>query len=380
MTTPQLTWDIGTAYDFFISLYTLHHPDEFGLRASWAAGVRSRLPQDTREFLQEVQTFMSWPIGWVYSLSAPKDAQTVLTTLAAIPAADRLTALTLHGMADSDYATVLHTISQRGQWQEDDFQTLLNMMMAEQGGKAPKQKKTHLKKYLNTFLTWWLQPEEFGQRYLAALQSYYEVFFAEDEKRIRPALQEAVTQAQELAQKLSIPALLEAISQGVQFEETPNTAELVLAPSFWSSPLLLYGPTTPERMLLVFGGRPSTASMVPGDVISDALFQALKALADPTRLRILRYLMAEPMTPAELARRLRLRAPTVVHHLHALRLARLVHLTISYDGRHYQARREAISETYTMLDAFLGIADTDKEKLANGRSSDPAKHATHDAG
>ena len=39
---PQLTWDIGTAYDFFMSLEVLHHPDDYGLRASWAAGVRSR--------------------------------------------------------------------------------------------------------------------------------------------------------------------------------------------------------------------------------------------------------------------------------------------------------------------------------------------------
>jgi DNA-binding transcriptional ArsR family regulator len=116
-------------------------------------------------------------------------------------------------------------------------------------------------------------------------------------------------------------------------------------------------------MLLVFGGRPATTSIVPGDLISDALFQALRALADPTRLRILRYLMSEPMTPAELARRLRLRAPTVVHHLHTLRLARLVYLTISHDGKRYQARREAINETYALLDAFLGIASTDpKEK------------------
>jgi DNA-binding transcriptional ArsR family regulator len=363
MTTSQIIWDIGTAYDLFISLYTLHHPDEFGLRGSWAAGVRSRLPNEEREFLQEVQTFISWPIGWIYDLPAPKDARTAINTLANLSAADRLATLSLHDITGSDFATILHTIAGRNQWQEAEAQTLLSMLIEEAGGNVSKKKQNHLKKYLDTFLQWWLRKEEFGELYLSALRSYYEVFFAEDEKRIRPVLEEAVARAKKLAEELPVPALLEAISQGVQFEETPNVAQLVLVPSFWSSPLLIYGPRTPERMLLVFGGRPATTSIVPGDLISDALFQALRALADPTRLRILRYLMSEPMTPAELARRLRLRAPTVVHHLHTLRLARLVYLTISHDGKRYQARREAINETYALLDAFLGIAGTDpKEK------------------
>ena len=69
-------------------------------------------------------------------------------------------------------------------------------------------------------------------------------------------------------------------------------------------------------------------SLVPGELVPDALYQPLKALADPTRLRILRYLSDEPLTPAALARRLRLRSPTVIHHLDALRLARLVILTL----------------------------------------------------
>ncbi|MEZ4589970.1 MAG: ArsR family transcriptional regulator [Chloroflexota bacterium] len=67
----------------------------------------------------------------------------------------------------------------------------------------------------------------------------------------------------------------------------------------------------------------------------------------------MRYLSEEPLTPAELARRLRLRPPTVIHHLDALRLARLVHVTLSANGRRYEARHEAINTVTTMLDSFL---------------------------
>lgn len=42
----KLYWDFGTAYDLFLSLHVLHEPDIFGLKASWAAGVRSRIPSE----------------------------------------------------------------------------------------------------------------------------------------------------------------------------------------------------------------------------------------------------------------------------------------------------------------------------------------------
>ena len=41
MRTPTLLWDIGTAYDMFISLDVLHNPDKFGLRGAWAAASPS---------------------------------------------------------------------------------------------------------------------------------------------------------------------------------------------------------------------------------------------------------------------------------------------------------------------------------------------------
>jgi DNA-binding transcriptional ArsR family regulator len=84
------------------------------------------------------------------------------------------------------------------------------------------------------------------------------------------------------------------------------------------------------------------------------LLRALKALADPTRLRILRYLSHEALTPSELSRRLRLRAPTVIHHLSALRLAGLVHLTLeSETEKRYTIRPEGVDLSCALLKKFL---------------------------
>src|SRR5690606_8597673 len=121
--------------------------------------------------------------------------------------------------------------------------------------------------------------------------------------------------AQELAERLSVGDLLEELSQGVRLDELAAAGELVMVPSYWCTPLIYYGRVSPTRHIALFGARPADAALIPGEIVPEALLRSLKALSDPTRLRILRYLSAEPLAPAHMARRLRLRMPTVLHHL-----------------------------------------------------------------
>ena len=120
---------------------------------------------------------------------------------------------------------------------------------------------------------------------------------------------------------------------------------------------MVYEQLAEDRWLFLYGGRPVEYSLVPGDLVPDSMLQALKALADPTRLRILRHLLYQPMTPSQLARELRLRAPTVVHHLSELRLAGLVYLTVDTPGkkseRRYVARMEPIPKLFETMQNFL---------------------------
>ena len=127
---------------------------------------------------------------------------------------------------------------------------------------------------------------------------------------------------------LELPDLFEELSQGLRFTELPEIDELILAPSFWVTPLMYFGHLGSSKAVWLFGARASDQSLVPGETVPDALLRALKALSDPTRLKILHYLSQEPLSPAELSRRLRLRAPTVTHHLQTLRLAGLVQVTL----------------------------------------------------
>ena len=344
---PKITWDWGTAYDMFTSLMVLHKPNRLGLRGAWAKGVRSRLPNEAREFLENSYNALVDGIAWVYSLPAPKDCETLLRELAQLPARERLDVLTLTYQTPPEVVKILRQVGERGEWDTRDREAL---WQASQQRKKYSLSEDELSQYLD----WWADADAFGEQSLAALEAYYEAFFAEEEARIRPALREGQERAQALAERLSFPDLMEELSKGVRFEEFPDRDEWILAPSFWLDPLIVVHELDETRNMMVYGARPEDASLVPGELVPDALFSALKALADPTRLRILRYLSEEPLTPTELARRLRLRAPTVIHHLNTLRLAGLVYLTFEAKGdKRYAARHNRIDQTWNQLQTFL---------------------------
>jgi DNA-binding transcriptional ArsR family regulator len=357
---PRLSWDLGTAYDFFISLSVLHDPIRYGLRASWAAGVRSRIPAAERKFLEEVQPIHSLPLPWLYTLPAPKDATSVLWSLRQIPVEKRMHTLMFctecYPECDEHrhLEEVFLRVADRHRWDETDMQSFQEAMRKSEMKLTPK--------VLKTILDWCSRSEEFGERILPALQSYYQGFFAEEEKRIAPVLSDALARAQEQAEKLTLLDLLESLTQGLHFDQPFEDDEIILIPVFWSSPLVLFGMAGTGRQMMCYGARPANASLVPGEMVPEDLLRALKALADPTRLKIAHYLAFDDLTPADLARKLRLRPPTVIHHLNELRLAGLVHITLQEGGeKRYASRQEALANFYHNLQDFIHTGAEDRK-------------------
>jgi DNA-binding transcriptional ArsR family regulator len=343
---PRLLWDAGTAYELFISLEVLHTPERYGLRASWAAGIRSRIPAGERKLLEELAPFVGASILWVHQLPEPKDAIAAMWSMRQIPAAERMVKVLGIEQNCNEYTKILLRIARQGSWNETDLEELSNMMASEHKVNLKKEAITH-------FLDLWCKQAELGDGYLAALQAYYQVFFEEEEKRIGPVLKEQLELAKELATRMSVAELLVKLSQGLRMDEFEAARELVLIPAYWSTPLIMYDKCDGDRMLLLFGARPANMSAIPGEIIPESLLRSLKALSDPTRLKIMHYLYREEVTPSELARRLHLRAPTVTHHLNELRLAGLVNLTIKGQEKLYAARQESIQAACDQLKAFM---------------------------
>ena len=312
---PEIIWDQGSAYDLFISLWIIHRPDEFGLRPSWAAGVRSRLPGSLRDTLELMQAFMPVPMHWVYTLPEPKNAQAALNALKALPPEERLMALSFDGKIDAE------TLAFREFLLALDGKRRLTTGIEERILEFYKNTKRSKKGLPRALFTAWSDRQAFGEALLNALEAYMTNFFQEEESRIIPALGEALATAQTQSALQDPLTLVETLSNGVRMDWIAEVSTLILAPSFWSTPFVFFNKIDDQTGIILFGGRPKGVTLVPGEQVPEDLLNALKALADPTRLRILRYLLKNPATPSELATFLRLRSPTVVHHLRILRLA-----------------------------------------------------------
>lgn len=350
---PAIHWDFGTAYEFFISLHVLHHPDHFGLRPSWAAGVRSRIPAVERKLLEDVFVLTGVPLGWIHKLPAPKDAACALLTLKQIPSAERLLKLQDVDAADLEdekhrqFNETLLRIAAEGKWLAEDADFFMKVF----GKRSVHPVK---RDSLERALDWWSRPAELGEGFLSALQSYYMTFFEEEEKRIAPALKAGLEHAQLLAQDITVDALFAELSKGVQLGEEFQAPNIIFAPAFWSTPFIMFEKVdSGQSQIVIFGARPADMSIVPGEIVPDGLVHSLKALADPTRLKILFYLSQESLTPTELARRLQLRPPTVIHHLNELRIATLVELSTDKGDKRYAVRRQALDSTFELLRSFL---------------------------
>lgn len=355
-TSPTITWDFGTAYELFISLHVLHEPDYFGIRPSYAAGVRSRIPAAERKLLEEVYPLTGVPLKWLSQLPAPKDAVSALWALKQIPAAERMIKLQRLDeayMGDSPeelekhkrFREALMRIANEGKWKTEDTEFFLKIFGKKHGGLK--------KEALERSFEWWSRPKDLGEGFLSAIQSYYQAFFEEEEKRVAPVLKAGLERARALSSTLSIDDLFVELSQGIQLGDEFRAAKFIIAPAFWTTPLIFFEKLEKDTMLLLFGARPADMSVIPGESVPDALVRSLKALADPTRLKILYYLSNESLTPSEIARKLQLRPPTVTHHLSELRLASLVELSLNEDEKRYAVRKQALESIFGNLQTFL---------------------------
>jgi DNA-binding transcriptional ArsR family regulator len=347
MSTSNITWDWGTAYDLFSSIRVLHDPGHYGLRPAWAAGVRSRIPAEQRSILEKVQAFLFVPRQWILSLPAPKDGTSVLWYLGKLPPEQRLMTLMEGGGAPREVVDILGQVAKRGSYAPTDEEALREAYHSAKNLPRPK--------ILSSMLDLFSQAADSGGRYLSALKAYQRVFFAEEENRIYPFLEDAVVNGKKTAAQLPLDDLIEALSRGVRLGVEKGLSEWIFVPSYWISPLVSFDRLSDACAVFMFGCRPPEVSLVPGEVVPEGMLRAFKTLGDSTRLRILRYLSQENITPAEISRRLRLRAPTVSHHLNMLRLAGLVYLILDEDNeRHYAARMDAIEVLFASLRDFLG--------------------------
>jgi DNA-binding transcriptional ArsR family regulator len=147
-------------------------------------------------------------------------------------------------------------------------------------------------------------------------------------------------------------AVIEEASGGVVVMPEEPMEKLALVPQYHARPWNIYS-LTGRTVLHCY---PADAwPPTPGEP-SSRLTRLTRALDDPSRLRILRYVAGGPRTFTEIAEQVSLTKPTVHYHLVLLRAAGLMrvetYLSKAYGSR-YTLRRSALQELTSELDQFL---------------------------
>ena len=87
-------------------------------------------------------------------------------------------------------------VARRGSWNDTEQKLLVDEMVS---GDWKKHPAATVRKVAADYLDLWVDAAATGEAIMSAYDCYYEVFFAEEEQRIRPALEAGLARAQKLA-------------------------------------------------------------------------------------------------------------------------------------------------------------------------------------
>ncbi len=353
-----LEWDWGTAYDLLLSVQTILRPKQYGVPAPWAAGVRKRLSVQSQA---DLKTLFSQPFGvmaytplhLVLEMDQPKDARRFLDYVEAIPDQD-FTRRLLLPLSDEGLDEIMDRTASGQEMSDAEVEECRHIVARLRLLPTPSTVEVRrlFREMADSATT--------KRRWLSLMREYYSAFFAEEEKREKGALEKMLEDAQALSRTASLPDMIERLSNGFTISPDIDLNRLVMAPSVWCHPFVVTFQPTEREMVLVWGARPPGYKLVPGESVPDEAMLVLRALGDPTRLRLLRLIAAEPRSLQALAHDLKLSLPTVSHHIRELRVSGLIRLEVGGGGREskYTVRWPSAQKAFDQLEEFV-MRETD---------------------
>jgi DNA-binding transcriptional ArsR family regulator len=166
----------------------------------------------------------------------------------------------------------------------------------------------------------------------------------------------------QLSSQLSPPELIQRITRGSDLKPDPYTAKI------WLIPQICYRPFTILNNLqdCAIYYYPVADQNLPGEQEASVLAKLSslhKALGDPYRLKLLKYLRYNERTLAELCEHLQISKSTTHHHLTLLRTADLVSVTSGM----YRMNLECIRQYHVPLLEYLAIDITEESGGKGGK-------------
>lgn len=195
--------------------------------------------------------------------------------------------------------------------------------------------------------------ERIQKEYPPLLRLWYEHYFAEVESDIKPLIYEDAQEKSVLLPKMEAERLIEYATGGVILDDIPVNS-ILLTPCVHFRPINTY--CFYDKLLLI---------QYPVDVPEEneddppvVLLRMTDALADPDRLRLLRFVADEPKTVNDIATNLNQPYDALMHHLLILRAAGLLrsHVNAGDQTERFSLRPDGAAELQMFFESYIRLS------------------------
>lgn len=334
----------SVCYDLLNSLRALYNPRSYTATRGWAAATKKEMPHDLYEagrfFFQGHDTSVGYG---------------VVRLIADMPQRATPRALTATIRAMEPRTLALHLLNAGGDTPPDSmaaFRAILDGDSSPQSAAQAVEGFTPVRKRRYTEIL--AKPSKIQADLAQLLDRYHKTLFAEQVSQLEQVMAVSAKTARERLDSFPINEVIEQLTGGYALSLDWPVEHIVLAPSVFIHPFVSIRVDDQTGMTLVVYGvqsdLPDSYDTVPLD---PSLLQALKAMSDPARLRILRILSINPIAGPQLIEMTGLSQPTVHHHLGVLRAAGLVRQERTRNGMLLTLRKDGVAQTLSGLAAVF---------------------------
>lgn len=194
--------------------------------------------------------------------------------------------------------------------------------------------------------------ERVTTQYVPLLQLWYDHYFRSVEQEHEVYLREDVLEKKTLQDKMEPQALIELATSGILVGDHLPVSEVVLLPTLHLRPLNTYCFFNRVLMIQYPIDFPEKDGQPP-----NVLLRLTRALAEPERLKLLRFISAVgPKSLEEIRRGMPEAGDKLANHLMMLRVAGLlrIHLEINNQEK-YSLREDGASELQIFLESYIQV-------------------------
>ncbi|MDX1467711.1 MAG: metalloregulator ArsR/SmtB family transcription factor [Acidimicrobiia bacterium] len=338
--------DGSVAYESLLSMWTTFNPKEkatsFDLGAEWKKKITDMTPDDLRDEIVALggpycHTWLAIA-GLVATAPHPHDPDSVLNWLSSMDPM-RLRRWLIGYVSHNKDASLIEQAA------SGDITVLPDLLEDDH-----QEFADHLAEILQN------PDDDLPARFANAAQRFRREVFAEAEVEFGAAINRAAAARKAVATRDSAKAVIEDVTNGLDYDIPLGVTRVVLVPSVVVKPLSLIDQH--RETLLVFYAVADEFIDSDPEAPPSWLVRTYKALSDERRLRILRRLSEGETTLDEITEMLGLSKSTVHHHISILRAAGLVRVRLTHNESGakcstYNLRDHSLTDASAFLDSYI---------------------------